>query len=203
MKYNVYIKEVDSLAHWWYNLEEKNVQEIANAFHSKSQNFLMPGRGRVNFSNLENIAIFENSRKASDKDIEEILVYSGDYIAGSKRKKFRNLSYFGEDRSNDFLDTACLVDIKNWNIIHSVIQSVAKQKYDDGHFADAVESAFKEINKIVKAEYKKIKGDEHDGDALMRKAFSVNDPVFKLADQNTALWIVNKVSFCTIHRKLV
>ena len=59
MKYNVYIKEQDSNAHWWYNDEEPQVKEIALGYHTKSSNFLLPGWGKVDFSKLENIAIYE------------------------------------------------------------------------------------------------------------------------------------------------
>lgn len=185
MKYNVYIKEIDSAAHWWYNIEQKNLDEIVQGYHSKTQKFLLPGRGSVNFTNLENIAIFENAKNAIDRDIEESLIAAGDYISGSKRKKYRDLSYFGPDKSNHFLDTLYLSDAKSWGLIDSRIISVSKQKFEDGHYADAVESAYKQINKVVKAEYKRKTSIELDGDSLMRKAFTINNPVIVLADQST------------------
>ncbi len=185
MKYNVYIKEQDTNANWWYNVEEAQVKEIALGYHTKSSNFLLPGRGRIDFNKLENIAIYENEKNATDSDIEQILIGSGDVIGGVKRKKFRGLLYFGKDVSNLFLETGNFAGIKDWGIIHETIKLVAKKKYEDGHYADSVESALKAINKIIKEEYKKETGNNEDGDSLMRKAFTINKPIFKLADQST------------------
>jgi uncharacterized protein (TIGR02391 family) len=73
-----------------------------------------------------------------------------------------------------------LEGIAFWSIIHRDIIEVAKDKFEDGHYADAVESAFKEINNRVKKIVKKKMGDELDGAALMRRAFSENNPVIEL-----------------------
>lgn len=43
-----------------------------------------------------------------------------------------------------------------WENIHPLIKSVAKNRFDDGYYADAVEAAFKEINISVK-KYIRIK----------------------------------------------
>ena len=61
---------------------------------------------------------------------------------------------------------------QKWSSIHPVIRLQAQSRFQTQHYADAVEAAFKEINKLVKAAYRAISGDELDGDALMRKAFS-------------------------------
>jgi uncharacterized protein (TIGR02391 family) len=183
MKYNVYISEEEKADQWWYNLEEAPLKDIASAYHSKSDSFLLPGRGRINFTRLNNIAIFENSKNATEKDIEDIMLASGDYIRGQKVKKYKNLEHFGIDVSNHYLSAQYIIGIKDWSIIHPIVLKVANKKFNDSHYADAVESAFKELNDVIKKEYKNIKGTEEDGDALMRKAFSVNQPIFKLADQ--------------------
>ncbi len=78
----------------------------------------------------------------------------------------------------------------NWNLIHAVIQGIAKSRFESLHYADAVEAAFKEINQIIKKEYKRIKGVELDGCDLMRKAFTStpnnnHEPVFPMADNST------------------
>ena len=75
----------------------------------------------------------------------------------------------------------------NWNLIHNTIQKIAKSRFESQHYADAVEASFKEINYIIKQEYKKVKGVEVDGCDLMRKAFtSTNNnnyqPLFPIAD---------------------
>ncbi len=71
-----------------------------------------------------------------------------------------------------------------WNYVHSIIINVAKKKFIDGHYADAVESAFKEINSRLKEIYRQERKEEKDGADLMRKAFTPNDPLLIFEDMN-------------------
>ena len=57
------------------------------------------------------------------------------------------------------------------------LRSVSRKLFADGHYARAVEEAFKYLNNAVK---KKSGLTEKDGAALMREAFSANSPVLKL-----------------------
>lgn len=66
-----------------------------------------------------------------------------------------------------------------WLYIHPQIERVSKEKFNHGFFADAVESAFKEVNHRVKQIYLKQRGEEKDGQDLMRSAFSPKDPLLK------------------------
>ena len=68
-----------------------------------------------------------------------------------------------------------------WNLFHPEILEVSRIKFKDGHYADAVESAFKKINAIVKQNYFNSTKQELDGRDLMFKAFSLNNPVIKLS----------------------
>lgn len=61
-----------------------------------------------------------------------------------------------------------------WRIIHPEIIKISKKKFDDGHYADSVESSFKEINLRVKEIYKTHKNEEKDGYDLMNNAFNYN-----------------------------
>ena len=72
----------------------------------------------------------------------------------------------------------------NWTSIHPIIINVAKSRFESQHYADSVEAAFKELNDVIKQSYKKDTGAEEDGDSLMRKAFSVKNPVYLLADNS-------------------
>lgn len=72
-----------------------------------------------------------------------------------------------------------------WDNIHPQIASVAKERFDVGHYADAVEAAFKEINVRVKAIYKERALEEKDGARLMQSAFSPNNPIIKIGDIST------------------
>jgi uncharacterized protein (TIGR02391 family) len=72
-----------------------------------------------------------------------------------------------------------------WNNIHPQINSVAKSRFDNSHYADAVEAAFKEINVRVKKIYKERTNTEKDGASLMLSAFSVQNPIIKLGNITT------------------
>ncbi len=72
-----------------------------------------------------------------------------------------------------------------WSIIHPSVVRVARKKFTDGYLADAVESAFKEVNKRVKDYVKTQIGQELDGSSLMNRAFSLNDPIIILDNLQT------------------
>jgi uncharacterized protein (TIGR02391 family) len=58
-----------------------------------------------------------------------------------------------------------------WNFVHKNVAEVSMKKFENGHYADAVESGFKAINKCVKDIVKSKTGNEMDGVSLMREAF--------------------------------
>ncbi|MCJ7445497.1 MAG: TIGR02391 family protein [Methanotrichaceae archaeon] len=70
-------------------------------------------------------------------------------------------------------------------MIHEEIVKVSKDKFDDKHYADSVESAFKEINAKIKKIFTTITGTEADGADLMWKAFNDKSPVIILDDLST------------------
>ena len=72
-----------------------------------------------------------------------------------------------------------------WDNIHPQIVSVAKGRFDDRSYADAVEAAFKEVNTRVKGIYKNRTSVEKDGAKLMQSAFSPQNPIIKLGDIST------------------
>jgi uncharacterized protein (TIGR02391 family) len=69
-----------------------------------------------------------------------------------------------------------------WSMLHPKVVEVAKSRFDTGHYADAAEAAFKEINDIVRKLVKTKTGAEYDGASLMQFAFSPQHPVLKLDD---------------------
>lgn len=69
-----------------------------------------------------------------------------------------------------------------WNLINPAITRVSKSRFDSGHYADSVEAALKEINKVIKEIVKTDTGEELDGAQLMYKAFSPNQPVIRIGD---------------------
>ncbi len=82
-------------------------------------------------------------------------------------------------------ETAKLPELDFWSTIHKDIIRVAKNKFEDEYYADAVESAFKEINKLVKEIMKNKTGEELDGASLMYKAFSEKNHIIVLDDLST------------------
>jgi uncharacterized protein (TIGR02391 family) len=69
-----------------------------------------------------------------------------------------------------------------WDLLHPSVVGVARKRFENGHFADAVESALKALNSTVKKIYLKRTGEELDGVRLMRKAFAHEKPVIVLDD---------------------
>lgn len=70
-----------------------------------------------------------------------------------------------------------------WPWIHPDIIKVSKELFDNKHYADSVESAFKEINSRVKRIYKNKTGVEKDGHVLMENAFKFDYDKKKDASQ--------------------
>ncbi|MCJ7444715.1 MAG: TIGR02391 family protein [Methanotrichaceae archaeon] len=81
---------------------------------------------------------------------------------------------------------ANIVNFKiNWDVIHSAIVDVSRNRFEKGFFADSVESAFKEINAQTKKIVKEITSIEFDGSDLMFKAFKPEKPIIVLDDLST------------------
>lgn len=75
-----------------------------------------------------------------------------------------------------------------WGLIHPKIKSVSKQLYLNGHYSNAAEDAFIEINDRVKKLYRIINPDATripDGDAVMTTVFSANTPLLTVCDTST------------------
>jgi uncharacterized protein (TIGR02391 family) len=72
-----------------------------------------------------------------------------------------------------------------WNLIHPDIAELTRGRFESGHYADAAETALKYINRYVKETVKKATGNEYDGVDLMRRAFSVNNPIITIDDLST------------------
>lgn len=72
-----------------------------------------------------------------------------------------------------------------WDLLHPIIKRVSRSRFESGHYADAVEAAFKEINKTIKEIVRSNTGEEIDGAPLMYKAFSPNQPLICIGDLST------------------
>ena len=77
------------------------------------------------------------------------------------------------------------VDI--WFYIHPLIQKSSKKLFEDGHFANAAEDAFIEINARVKNLFSIVNPGSKvpDGDTAMTAVFSTNNPLVEFCDRST------------------
>ena len=74
-----------------------------------------------------------------------------------------------------------------WVYIHPLIQKSSKKLYEDGHFANAAEDAFIEINARVKNLFSIVNPGSKapDGDEAMTTVFSTNNPLVEFCDRST------------------
>lgn len=72
-----------------------------------------------------------------------------------------------------------------WSYLHPMIYKVSGNKFNQGFYADSVESAMKEVNSRIKRIYKRYRGEEKDGQDLMRKTFSPSNPLLIFEDLDT------------------
>src|SRR3984893_7302572 len=109
------------------------------------------------------------------------------YLEAERRKRLKRKIGFLEALIEEFttVDTQTQSSGSDFfSDLDTDIRRVSQQLFKDGHFADSVSAAFKELNNQVKQGYKERRGVELDGADLMRKAFSPNSPVFVLANQS-------------------
>lgn len=90
-----------------------------------------------------------------------------------------------EDAGVQSPDSADSDDLSIWRLIHPKIAEVARERFENGYYADAAETAFKAVNTRVKGIWKTAGEAEKDGKNLMLSAFSVNRPVIRLDDLST------------------
>ena len=92
------------------------------------------------------------------------------------------LAVKGQEQPTDKQTTADL-----WYYIHPLIQKSSKKLYGDGHFANAAEDAFIEINARVKNLFSIVNPGSKvpDGDTAMTTVFSTNNPLVEFCDRST------------------
>ncbi len=186
IRYNVYLHTNQGEHKFYYNLNEHEIQNLADAYRKGDKSILIPPHGRFDLEELQNIAIYENVTDTSDLEIEKYLESVGDKSnAFVTNKRFKDLEKFGREVNSFLLNPRVKSANFDWPRIHKTIQLIAEPRFSSGHFADAVEASFKEINDLIKQQLKKDTGSELDGADLMRKVFSANQPIYKLADNST------------------
>ena len=72
-----------------------------------------------------------------------------------------------------------------WHLLHPRVVQLAKTRFENELFADAVSACLREINTIVKEYVRAAINQELDGAPLMTRAFSANNPIIQFGDLNT------------------
>lgn len=72
-----------------------------------------------------------------------------------------------------------------WNLLHPRVIMLAKSRFENKLYADAVSACLREINTIVKEYVRSAINQELDGAPLMTRAFSANNPVIQFGDLTT------------------
>ncbi|HZY79758.1 MAG TPA: TIGR02391 family protein [Cyclobacteriaceae bacterium] len=176
-------------------LTRDQVIEFEAAFAQGQKPIWLDNRSVV-LSSPKRVKVFNISLDYLSKEKGVVKAQMTQWVNLVRSGKWDNavLEHFGKEVTDQFnfrafgsLSGVNLNDYSrfDWREIHPEISRHAKPRFKDSHYADAVESALKELNDIVKKAYKKSTNKEEDGASLMRKAFSHTNPVFVLADINT------------------
>ena len=145
----------------------------------------------------ESIITIANEYKADDPQIARQLLAAKDILFATNQfgQTFINpyaigeilfgldyLSAKGQEQSEAEQTTADL-----WTYIHPLIQKSSKKLFENGHFANAAEDAFIEINDRTKKLFSIVKPNEPipDGEAAMTTVFSSNNPLVEFCDRGT------------------
>ncbi len=175
-----------------YRAKEKNKKEKLLLINKDSliDNYIKP-------YNLNEYVIL-NGSKIENSLISKIkisyTVLNDNELIGFKDKNriYNELAFINKcvDATNLFINYESTKVEKDSNIksfIDKRILNVSEQHFDNEAYSDSVRAAFVELNDIIKKEYLQVSSLESDGDKLMKKVFSVDNPVFKLADTSTEM----------------
>lgn len=77
------------------------------------------------------------------------------------------------------------LELRIWPDIHPEILSVARDRYEAGFFADAVEASLKHLVSQLKTRLGERLAEDFDGSALMKRVFSPDRPLLVLGDRAT------------------
>jgi len=72
-----------------------------------------------------------------------------------------------------------------WDLLHPRVIQLARPRFENGLYADAVSACLREINTIVKEHVRQAINQELDGAPLMTRAFSANNPIIEFGDLTT------------------
>ena len=110
-----------------------------------------------------------------DGDAVPSLKFIQSYIVPEARRLLSNTDIEESSGPNEWF----------WQFVHPRVAELARPRFEQGFYGDAVEAVYKEVNDAVKQIVKEVKGCELDGHGLMTTAFSRNDPLIKLTTLET------------------
>jgi len=87
----------------------------------------------------------------------------------------RSVHQYGLGRNDVISDELAALDhdIESWELLHPDIRDVCRSLFDQGAYSDVARKAVE----VIMSEIRKRSGQQADGDALIRKAIGVNEPV--------------------------
>lgn len=144
----------------WYARAKKTIDDcISNAEAQNFRTFRQTTAYADNYDLLtDKIEFYQRKLKVL---IEELKTHPESLIDPAK------LTVESKDNSPDQMI---------FKLIHTEISRVSKKKFLDAHYADSVESAFKEVNHRIKLFIKNNHKQEDDGVSLMRLALGGDNP---------------------------
>lgn len=119
-------------------------------------------------------------RECFERDFEILISSIKNYIEELQQDHDEEVEEKLEDTGEDIEEKVSTSDF--WQDIHPKITSVAKRRFETAHYADAVLSAFREVNSCVKKIVMNKTANELDGASLMHTAFSPTNPIIVLDD---------------------
>ncbi len=194
MLYNILVRpRLNAPGKVLVGVNDEKLKEFVVMYENGTGNIFLRDTNH-SFEIIRSVKIFDCSKKQIENKVEvldEVNREMEKYRLWSQ-EPLELLNAIGEDVTGKFITGSYGTKSKerkndknySWGLIHDVIKETSLKRFENAHYADSVEAAFKEINDIIKKEYKTLKGTSPDGAALMQKAFSVEAPVFKLANQS-------------------
>lgn len=171
-----------------------NLRQIAN-----TPNILgVPFNANEAFRIRENVLTIAKDVEQNEPQISSQLIAAKDILFYSNQfgqaminpyalgEVIFGLDYLSARQQEKAPDSECGDEM--WLYIHPLIHKSSKQLFEDGHYANAAEDAFIEINDRVKKLYKKLNPRATrtpDGDTAMTTVFSPSNPMLRVSDVST------------------
>lgn len=169
-------------------MEKEIAIELIEETIAKLKRYPLEGKYLQNIINCRHEALYIAKDMFGEDSSHYKLIYESNRLVPDRMGKIINEELNSMRKVLVFGDSTLVSSIYNveWSLVHTDILRVSKEKFEHGHYADSVESAFKEVNTRIKDFYRNKTGQELDGVQLMRKVFFPPDnPLIVLDDLTT------------------